>query len=436
MRLRHWGMDAFYGALAVSLAPYAATRVLLDHKTRARWRAYARDLPERFERRAPRHSGARCVWIHGVSVGEVKAAAHLIRAMEERVEGLEVVVTVSTDTARRVAETRYPGHRIGFYPPDLSWIVRDALDAVRPDLVVLVESEFWPNFLLSARERDIPVALVNGHMSERSCRRFVRAGAHARQVLEALSVVCVQLETYARRFRTVGVEASRIHVTGNMKLDNIPLPVETPAREDLRALLRSEGKVPLLVAGSTHPGEERALARMRRRLGEAGRPFRLLVAPRHPARADVVAAEIEREGFAVRRRSRLRPGDTVGVDDVFLLDTVGELETAYGEADLVFVGGTLVPHGGQNMMEPASLGRPVVVGPSLHNFRGEVDLLGRVQGLRIVEDEAAVEAVIRAWLDRPGEARAQGERAREAIEGGKGATDATMKVLGPMLDAM
>ena len=231
----------------------------------------------------------------------------------------------------------------------------------------------------------------------------------------------------------MGLAPSRIHVTGNMKFDNIPMPIEDPRQRAFDALVGHDGRMPLVVAGSTHPGEERALARIRRRLAEAGQPFRLLVAPRHPARGDVVEAELRREGLSVVRRSRVAPGGTVERADAVLLDTVGELEMAYALADVVFVGGTLVPHGGQNMMEPASLGRPVVVGPSLFNFRGEVDLLRHAEGLEIVGDEAGVESTLSRWFLDPEAAARVGRRAFGAIRASKGATDKTMEVLRPLL---
>jgi 3-deoxy-D-manno-octulosonic-acid transferase len=426
-------MDAVYAGLTVLLAPYAAVRMARDPKTRSRWKAYARDMATRFGRRRRRVGPWPCVWVHGVSVGEVKAAARLVEAVERAVPGVEVVISVTTDTGSRVARDLYPGRRVEFYPPDLSWIVGRALDSLRPDLMILVESEFWPNFLSAARERGIPVALVNGRISAGSAARFRAAGPLARPLLGSLSSVCVQMEVYAERFRSLGIEPDRLHVTGNMKFDNIPIERRPGRHAELGRLLGLEDGVAVVVAGSTHPGEERALARIRRRLGERGRPFRLVVAPRHPARADTVEADIRREGLAVARRSRVAAGAPPGPLDVVLLDTVGELEEAYALSDAVFVGGTLVPHGGQNMMEPASLGLPVVVGPHVHNFRGEVDMLLQVGGLAVAADEAAVEATIEGWLADPEKGRAFGRRAREAILASKGATDRTLEVLAPLL---
>ncbi len=434
-RVRHWILDAVYGGLVVLLAPYALGRYLRQEKTRARWRAYAKDLPERFRRRRRRASDAPCIWVHGVSVGEVKAAARLVEALEREVPGLETVLTVSTDTARRVAHERYGDRRVDFYPPDLSWIVQNALDRLRPDLVLLVESELWPNFLSAAYARRIPVVLVNGRMSERSCRRFCRVRPLARELLGGLAAVCVQIDAYAERFAAVGVDPARIHVTGNMKLDNVPFRAESALPTRIGALDLADGR-PLVVAGSTHPGEERALARIARRLAERGRPFRLLLAPRHPARADAVEADVRREGLDVVRRSRLEAGASVPPAAVVLLDTVGELEGAYALAHAAFVGGTLVRHGGQNVMEPASLGKPTVIGPSYVNFRGEVEMLEQAGGLVVAPDEAGVSATLEGWLESPAAAAEVGRRAKEAVRASKGATTRTVEVLRPWLAAI
>ncbi len=436
-RLVRFGLDAAYGTLLVALAPWALARACLDSKARARWLAYLKDVRARFGHRALRSSARPCVWVHGVSVGEVKAAARLIESIETLVPGVEVVITATTDTGYRVARERYPGRRVEFYPPDLSWIVRDTLDRLRPDLVVLVESEFWPNFLAAVAERGIPVALVNGRISARSASRFRGAGPLARPLMEALSSVCVQLPVYAERFRTLGIPDERIAVTGNLKLDNVPLLSDRGRAEGFARLLGVEGRAtggrPLLVAGSTHRTEERAVGRLVRRLRDEGRALDAIVAPRHPGRADAAEADLRRAGLEVVRRSRLSPGSPPPGGTVVLLDTVGELEGVYALADVVFVGGSLLRHGGQNMMEPASLGKPVAVGPHTYNFRGEVDLLVAAGGISVAADAAELEGVIRRWLDDPAEAARVGARGREAILASKGATARTLAVLGPLL---
>jgi 3-deoxy-D-manno-octulosonic-acid transferase len=416
--------------------PWAVLRILTNAKARSRWRAYLADVPVRFGRRRRRLGAAPCVWVHGVSVGEVKAAARLVERIQEQVPGVEIVLSVTTDTGRRVAEERYPDQRVEYYPPDASWIVKDALDAIRPDLMVLVESELWPNFLLAARRRGLPVVLVNGRMSDRSARRFGRVPWVGGPLVRALDHVFVQIPAYAERYRALGVHAGRLAVTGNMKFDNIPFKGKDARPQRFARLLGLEGgAVPILVAGSTHPGEERQLVRVQRRLAAQGRHVRLVVAPRHPGRRDAVEADIRREGAQPVLRSRLSDPPEGGSpprtpeDAVVVLDSVGELESVYGLADLVFVGGTLVPHGGQNMMEPASLGKPVVVGPHVGNFRGEVAMLLQAGGLRLVSDLEGLEQALAEWLGDMPAARDMGARARDAILASKGATERTLEGL-------
>jgi 3-deoxy-D-manno-octulosonic-acid transferase len=435
-RLLRWGMNALYGALTVVLAPYTVARFARDQKTRSRWRAYAKDLPERYHRRRPRVGDRPCIWVHGVSVGEIKSVARLLEAIEDAYPHIELVLSVSTDTGHRVARKLYPGRRIEFYPPDFSWIVEDALDALRPDLVILVESGFWPNFIGLARHRGAPVVVVNGRMSERSAGRFGLVRPLVRPILANFSEVCVQLDAYGARFSSLGVDPARLHVTGNIKFDNIPIQSTDRRHAGFAQLLGDGGGRPLLVAGSTHPDEERTLARMVKRLAADGVACRLLLVPRHPARADHVEAQVRREGFEVVRRSRLDGSRPPPPEAVVLLDTVGELEAAYTLADLVFVGGTLVRHGGQNMMEPASIGCPVVVGPHVSNFRGEVDMLLKAGGLVLAADAAEVEATLGRWLRDPAEARDVGRCAREALVASKGATERTLDVLRPLLERL
>ena len=435
-RLFQWAVDVLYGGMVMLAPPYAALRAARDAKARSRWAAYARDIPARFGRRARRASFDRpCVWVHGVSVGEVKAAARLVERIEGLIPDVEIIVTVTTDTGFRVARARYPNLRVEFYPPDLSWIVNDSLDALSPDLMILVESEFWPNFLAAARERGLPVALVNGRMSERSARRFRRFKFLAEYLLGSLEKVFVQLPVYAERFLALGVPPDRLVVTGNMKFDNIPLREDATQRDRFASMLGADDDdLPVVVAGSTHPGEERIMVRIHRRLMEAGVLHRLILVPRHPGRREAVETDVRRAGGQLVRRSELGATRTPAPHEIVLLDTVGELEAVYGLADAVFVGGTLVPHGGQNMMEPASLGRPVVVGPHVGNFRGEVAMLLQAQGLVLVQNAEGVYETLRRWLAEPEVGARLGANARDAIARSKGATERTFEGLRPLLE--
>lgn len=434
-RFWHTLLDVGYAGATVLALPYALVRIAFDRKARARAGPFVRDLPARFARRTPRAGQAPCIVVQAVSVGEVKAVGRLLGRLGEVLPDVDIVLSVTTVTGQRVARELYPSLRVERTPTDLSWSVARFLDALRPDLVLLVESELWPGFLMALRRRGIPVVLVNGRMSERSARRLGRVRWFARRLLGALDGAFVQLPAYGERLAALGVDPERIVVTGNIKLDNMaPDPDRERARQLARLFGIEDADVPLVVAGSTHPGEERLLVRVTRRLAGEGRRLRLVLAPRHPERRESVAADVRREGGVPVLRSRIEaPRGPAAPDDVFVLDSVGELEALYGAADFAFVGGTLVPHGGQNMMEPASLGLPVVVGPHLGNFRSEVALLRAADALAVVADADALASVLRVWCDDRAAARAQGARARDVLLSSEGASQRTLDGLGPWL---
>lgn len=368
-----------------------------------------------------------CIWVHGVSVGEVAASEPLIRALERSLPGHEIVVTTSTQTGQAVARRKFPEKRVGYFPLDFSWSVKRALEAVRPSLVVLVELELWPNFLAEAKAQKIPVVVVNGRISERSFRGY----RVARRVLPLNDVAhyCVQTEQYAKRFKKLGVPDEKITVTGSMKYDNV-----VTASGDGATARASMGLGPddvVWIAGSTHNPEERLLLDVFARLRAAKPELRLVLAPRHNERASEVAKQVEALGLTPVLRSKQATGAVN--DGVLIVDTLGELSRLYAGADLVFVGGSLIPHGGQNILEPAALGKPVFFGPHVANFQESVDRLLEAKGAIQVKDEKDLEARLRELLADPPRARALGARALETIEAAKGATERTVGVLKPLL---
>ncbi|HED65849.1 MAG TPA: 3-deoxy-D-manno-octulosonic acid transferase, partial [Planctomycetes bacterium] len=351
---------AWWGALLLA-SPWLAYRSLRDpgFKTLASERL-GRGLAAIPRKKRPR------VLVHGVSVGEVKAAAPIVRGIEERFPGLEVVVSTSTNTGLEVARGLFDDKAVVRFPADPRPIVSRFLRRIEPDLVLLVELEVWPNFLRQCNRRAIPVAVVNGRITELSHGQYLLF----REVLpqfNRISLFCVQLEEYAQRFRRLGVEPERLLVTGNVKVDGLRIG-RVDAGEELTRLLGGRGR-PVIVAGSTHEPEELLVARAwRDHTPEA----RLVLVPRHPHRSATVAADLEREGFAVQLLSALRGGlEENDPAKVAIVDTIGELERVYGLADLVFVGGSLGDFGGHNLLEPAAQGVPVLFGPHVDNFTQE-----------------------------------------------------------------
>jgi 3-deoxy-D-manno-octulosonic-acid transferase len=386
-----------------------------------------------------RRTSGPCVWVHGVSVGEVAAAEPLVRALERSFPDHEVVITTSTETGQGVARRKFADKRIGYFPLDFSWAVRRTFDAVRPSLVVLVELELWPNFLAQAKARSVPVVVVNGRISEKSYRGY----RVAKRFLPFNDVAhyCVQTEQYARRFRELGVPDDKITVTGSMKYDNVVTQgaaggTESPQSAQNAAARESLGlgeKDVVWIGGSTHYPEERILVSVFTRLRETRKDLRLVLAPRHNERVAEVKKMVEAAGLRAILRSEQKAAGPSAGDAVIIIDTLGELVRLYAGADLVFVGGSLLPHGGQNMLEPAALGKPVIFGPHVANFQESADRLLQAHGALQVPDEPGLEAALRELLADPARAKALGARALETIESAKGATARTVSILRPLV---
>ncbi len=418
-----------YVLLLLLFSPYVLFKML----TSRRWRA---GLRERLGGVAPREGDRPCLWIHGVSVGEVLAARTLVALLGEEMPGWEIAISTTTRTGHEVALRTFPGLRVFYYPLDFSFATDRVLRAIRPDAVVLLELEIWPNFLLSTSRRGIPVFLVNGRITERSLRGYRKLLRFIPEPMDRIRLFGVQTPAYRDRFLALGVPPERVFVTGTMKFDTVETEGGDRLREGLAADLGLEAGAWVLVAGSTHEGEEAAVLAAFRAVQERDPGARLVLAPRHLERLPAVEEAVRRAGFEPVRRTLLGAPGSPGADgrSVVVLDTMGELQGLYGVGDAVFVGGSLVPHGGQNVMEPAGLARPVLTGPHHWNFQEVVEVLEAAGGLEVVADaEALREAVLRLHGDRAGAAR-RGRAAREAVAGGKGATRRTLALLRERLE--
>lgn len=431
------GWDALYAALVLFGLPYFLYRRLVLRKDLEGRREKWGHLPER-----PPHP--RRLWIHTVSVGEALAAQPLARALRERIPGVELVFSTTTQTGQSVARKLYGEASVFYYPLDFSIAVRRSLDRVKPALLVLLELEVWPNLTAEARARGIPVVVVNGRISPRSFRRYLRAawllGASFRRVRHWL----VQTEEYAQRLRLLGVEERRIEVAGNLKYDDVETrPIGPRERAAARQALGLPEGAQVLLGGSTHPSEEAALLEAYRELRAKFPGLRLALAPRHPHRLVDVEKEIEAHGFGCLRRSMLkeqgaaawaRLPEAARAAAVVLIDTMGELKQLYRAADVAFVGGSLIPHGGQSVMEPAGLGLPAVYGPHMANFAEAVAILKAADGGVMLERGAAdLPAALEKLLADPAAAKALGGRAREAFLKRQGAAARCVEYLSALL---
>ncbi|MBN9121597.1 MAG: 3-deoxy-D-manno-octulosonic acid transferase [Planctomycetes bacterium] len=421
-------LDLVYLLALGLLSPWLAWRAVRTGR-------YRRELSAKFlgRVRVTNPAKKRVAWFHAVSVGEVNLLGTLVPAFRARRPDCLVVVSSTTDTGLAEARKRFPDLDVIAWPFDFSWAVGAALDAVKPALVVLTESELWPNFLAAAGARGVPVVVANARMSPRSARRLSRvAGAARRLLFRHVTRFAVQEAEYAERLERLGAPATKLTVTGSIKYDGAAGERDTPKTRALRAALglRSEGSAPLvLLAGSTHGPEEALVLGAFARLRERFPRLRLVLVPRHPDRFEEVARLVEASGLPSVRRSRI----TVPLAEmpaVVLLDTVGELGAAWGLADVGFTGGSLDGvRGGQSMIEPAGYGVPCVFGPHVWNFRDAAKRLVEVGGAVMVKDAAELEVELARFLadaDRRGRA---GAAARALVQRQQGATLRTLDVI-------
>lgn len=373
------------------------------------------------------------LWIHAVSVGEVNIATQLISALETRLPNIKIVVSTTTTTGMGELRKRLPSHieKI-YYPIDFRKYVSRSLRVISPEAIVLVEAEIWPNFLWTARARGIPTFLVNARLSDRSYRGYRRAGFLFRSVFRSFAGIGVQNEADAERLIKLGSRPEAVHVVGNLKFDGVEL-AERPALE-VPTLLHQIGvdpKRPILVAGSTHAGEEALLGRVYRKLRQDFPELFLVVVPRHFERSTEAARDLQQSGLKVTFRTevsasaKLRTGET----DVLLVNTTGELRAFYREAALVFVGKSLCGEGGQNPIEPAAMGKPILFGPNMQNFASITKIILAAEAAIQVADEAALEAALRTLLRDPARRAALGQNAVRVVQSNKGSIDRTVDII-------
>lgn len=393
-------------------------------------RSYWRKFGERFGLGPPLAESP--IWVHAVSVGEVQAAAALVMALRDRYPQTPVLVTTFTPTGAARARALFRGvAEVRFLPFDLPGSVRRFLDRARPRLAVIIETELWPNLYRQCRFRRIPLVIASARLSRRSIDRYRRLGALFRETVSGDVVVAAQGEGDAERFRALGAAAERTHITGNLKFD-IELPPDIAERGNaLRA--QYAPSCALWVAGSTHGGmEEEAVLAAQRHVAAVHSGALLVLAPRHPNRFGEVATWLGRQGIAFARRSRSATSAPER-PNVLLLDTLGELLHFYAAADVAFVGGSLVPVGGHNLLEPAALGLPVLTGP--HNSNGEdvARLLLECGAAEIVHDGAELGSRVVEFLSDKALRLEIGNRGRAAVERNRGALEKLLRLIASLL---
>jgi 3-deoxy-D-manno-octulosonic-acid transferase len=415
-------------------APYYLWR-LRGRINSARWRERFGFLPESFQQAVP---GA--IWVHAVSVGETLAVVGLVRELRKTFPDRKILLSHVTPAGREAGENRLPDVAGRFYLPlDWAWCVRRALARIRPALLVVVETELWPNLLRSAQKLGSRVVLVNARLSDRSVSRYRFMRPFMRRVLENVDRVCAQTNTDAERFRLLGAKPERVVVTGNLKFDALPPQLgEFPARL-AKAFERAQRR-PVVVAASTMPGEESLLLEAWDEVWRRYPQALLILAPRHPARFEAVAQLLAEAGRSIVRRTALESTEEalatqLSSPELLLLDSIGELAGVFELADVVFMGGTLVPTGGHNLLEPAYWGKPILFGPHMRNFRDIAQLFLDAGAAVQVRNARELGRVILQLLEDEARRCELGERAKKVLEQESGATQRVMERLRELLGA-
>ena len=447
-----WLLNIVYLGLILLASPILLYRRFAHGKYRDGW-------GEKFFGRLPipEETGGQRIWFHAVSVGEVLQLVTVVRELLVRRPDMDIVITTTTSTGLAVAREKFPEHHVCYFPLDFTWAVHNAVERIRPDAVVLVELELWPNFIREVHSREIPLLLINGRISEKSFNGYRKLRWLMRTLLAKFESLAVQNETYADRLRQLGAPRDRITATGSIKFDAIAGERNNPATSELRRSFGIADDETVLIAGSTHAPEEEIALSVWERLRDEFPKLRLILVPRHQERFEEMAALVRSRGLDLVRRSedrgqrtedrgqrpevRINPDTTNHQIPVTpsprhpltpppcLLDTLGELSACWGMADIAFVGGSLTSRGGQNMIEPAGYGAAVLFGPNTRNFRDVVEMLLDVDAARVVADAEELTEAVRELLTDREQRIALGARARNLVLSQRGATARTVEII-------
>lgn len=403
---------------SVLLAPWALLRLILQ-------RDFRRGLPGRLGFVERLNPASRRILLHGVSVGEVKALRPLVRMLREQNPDHALVISATTPSGLATARQAFPDLDVVPFPLDYAGAVKRFLARVQPTTVVLAELEIWPNFLRACSRRQIPVAIVNGRITERSMEGYRRVQRLLPQ-FDRIALYCVQNQRYADRFLALQVPTDSVVVTGNMKFDSLPRGGGA-AVAPWTTWLEDQ---PSWVLASTHDPEEMDVLARADAAGVLAKT-RTVVVPRHPRRVPALLEAMRRAELSVPVILRSEAEEEQGLPSacILLVDTFGELEAIYAAVDVAFLGGSLIEHGGQNVLEAAAFAKPVVVGPHVDNFQEEVDLLKAAGGLRRAEDVEVLLEFVGLWLQNPGSAQEAGLAGRSALDARRGATSTTYEAI-------
>ena len=422
-------LNIAYLLFLVCAAPWLACQALRKGK-------YREGFAAKLLGRVPvRRSDRPCAWFHAVSVGEVNLLVPLVARFSERYPAWECVISTTTMTGYRLAQTKFAASVVFYCPLDFTWAVRTALRRIRPSLLVLAELELWPNLITSARAAGVRVAVVNGRVSDRSFRGYGRLKFFIGRLLGRIDLIAAQNSEYADRFCRLGAAAQKVHVTGSIKFDGAQADRNNSATLKLRQLANFRDEDVVFLAGSTQEPEEQLALEAFRRLSLRFPRLRLVLVPRHPDRFDRVAELLDNSAMFWQRRSRLEQFTPDARTRIILVDRIGELGAWWGAAHIAFVGGSLGRRGGQNMIEPAAYGAAVSFGPNTQNFRDVVAMLLDAQAAVVVRNQQTLMDFVACCLEDPAFAAELGARAKSVVAEQVGATRRTLDLLASIMPA-
>ncbi len=425
-------LNIVYALLLILYLPLIIYKMVSQGRYREGW-------GQKFGLVPKRESNNKCIWIHAVSMGEVNAAKTLVDQIREDMPDCDIVVSSTTDTGINRARKIYgETAQVIFYPFDFTFAVKRSLSSIRPDICILMELEAWPNFTKICYKRNIPVVVANGRISSgKGFPRYKKIAPLIRPMFGRLAAVMVQDAEYAERFEYLGVNKGKITVAGSLKYDTAEITDKVAGADELAKQLNLSSEAKLIVGGSTGTDEEKIIIDAFKSVHAKYADTRLALIPRKPERFDEVAGLIESQGFSCLRYSRIKSGEYQTTDNdsqsIILGDTMGDLRKFYSLAAVNFVGRSLVPMGGSDMMEAAALGKPVIVGPYTENFTQTIDALKAKDGIIIAESEKELGEQITRLLSDNKYTNSVADNGRQVIIDNKGATKKTIAVVQQLL---
>lgn len=425
-------IDLVYLLAAISYSPIVIYRAV-------RYKRYRTGWAQRFGKITRKFPDKKCIWLHAVSVGEVNAAKTIIEELKNTFLDFEIVISTTTDTGfARATNIFGDNFKVFYFPFDFSWSMSRAFRNIRPAICLLMEQEVWPNFVRFAQQSDVPVVIVNGRISDKAFARYKKVKLISKIIYRKVTLILAQTEEYAQRFITIGTPAEKVIVTGSLKYDTAQITDKVDGADTLAAQLNITDER-LWVAGATGPGEEKILLDVFTNLTarQQFKDLRLVIVPRKPERFDEVAQLIKDAGFDFVRYSAIKNADVKSPDKTPLIlgDTMGDLRKFYSLAAIIFVGRSLVPMGGSDMMEAAALGKTTLFGPHAFNFRQTVDALLKDEGAVMVKDEQDLLQTMQKCLTDTDFAQKIAKNGRQVIKNNQGATKKTITQITKFLES-